>query len=304
MNDHGELHTARLRLEPLAGDHAEALFAVLSDPQAVRFWHAPPHNSIDQTRAYIRELVEGRARAWAVIPREQPSTIGLVYYLSDQVPVGMGYIFHSSLWGRGIAKEAVQQALDYGWRELGLDRVELWIESENSRSLALAVRLGFVRRGAFRRKYSHRDNAFESLVLGLYASENRTRPRASAPDHFYGCVSVLAVPDVAGTVDYYREKLGFSLEFIHGEPAAAARVRRSDWSGPGTRVQFQRSSEPSNLVGLALYFDVGPGIDGLFDCYRSLGVQIERAPETMPWGIREFALRDCNGVLLRFATPA
>jgi uncharacterized glyoxalase superfamily protein PhnB len=98
--------------------------------------------------------------------------------------------------------------------------------------------------------------------------------------------------------------LGFAVEFAYGQPASVARVYRSDWSASGCRVQFQQSSLSPPPTGLSLYFEVGPGIDALCDRYRALGVHIEHEPQTMPWGLREFTARDCNGVLLRFATPS
>jgi len=303
MNDHPEISTDRLVLAPLERVHAEPLFKVLSDPAATRFWHAPPHRAVDETLAYINTLKDGRSRAWALIPRESPETIGLVYYLSDLPPVGLGYILHPALWGRGMALEATREVLACGFGPLAFDRVELWIESDNERSLALADRLGFARCGSFRAEYDHRERSHENIVLGLYAGEARVRPRPSSNEHFYSCVPVLRVPDVAATIAYYRDKLGFQVEFAYGEPVVAGRVHRSDWSGSGPRVQFARSASNPVPDGVGLYFEVGPDIDSLCARYRSAGVTIEREPEAMAWGRREFAIRDCNGFLLRFATP-
>jgi uncharacterized glyoxalase superfamily protein PhnB len=53
----------------------------------------------------------------------------------------------------------------------------------------------------------------------------------------------------------------------------------------------------------ALYICVGPNVDKLCESYRANGVQIERPLTSHPWGMREFAVKDCNGYLLRFGTP-
>ena len=302
MNDHSALRTERLALEPVSHGHVEAFFAFLSDPQTLQFWHAPPHASIDETRTYIGQLIAGQSRAWAIVPNGRSDAVGLVYYLSDNGPVGMGYILHRDFWGRGIAREATEKVLGYGFGELGFDRIELWIDSANARSLALADRLDFVRRGAFPAKYAHRRSAHENVVLGLYAKEDRTHPRALS-DQFYSCVPIMSVPSVSQAIEFYRDKLGFHVEFMHGDPPAVARLYRSDWSGPGARVQVQASRGPMTLSGFTLYFEVGSGIDALCDQFRQRGALIERGPETMAWGRRQFALRDCNGVLLQFATP-
>ena len=301
MDDHVELKTERLTLEPVRRRHAQALFPILSNLEAVRFWHAPPHASVEETIAYIDGLISGRARGWAIVPRGSSDAVGLVYYISDTVPVGMGYILHPVYWGRGVAGEAVSKVLEHGFDALKFDRIEFWIETKNSRSLALADRLGFVRRGNFRAKYPHRAEPHELVVLGLYAGEDSTHPK-EIEEQFYSCVPILSVPDVSAAVAFYRDKLDFTLEFMHGDPPGVARLYRSDWSVPGNRVQFQTSDAPPNFASLALYFEVGAAIDALFAQFKSRGVAIEREPQTMAWGMREFAVRDCHDVLLRFGT--
>jgi RimJ/RimL family protein N-acetyltransferase len=37
--------------------------------------------------------------------------------------------------------------------------------------------------------------------------------------------------------------------------------------------------------------------------YRARGVDLIGEVALQPWGLRQFELRDCNGYLLRFATP-
>ena len=63
--------------------------------------------------------------------------------------------------------EAVRAALDYGFANLGIDRVELWIAEDNLRSLRLAERLGFTYRGRFRQKYRHDPDSHEKRVYSL-----------------------------------------------------------------------------------------------------------------------------------------
>ena len=302
MNHNVALQTERLILEPLANHHAPALFEVFSNLEAMRFWHAPPHRSEQETQAYLDALISGPECAWVVKRKTQRKAQGLVYYLLGTAPVGMGYIVHPELWGQGIAREATSKILEHGFNAMELDRIELWIDSANARSLALADRLGFVRRGAFVRTYAHREGSYEIVVLGLHAGEDKTHPHVSA-DQFYCCVPVVPVNSVSQTIAFYRDKLGFELGFAYGEPPAVARVHRSDWSGPGTRIQFQAATSAPTPGLLSLYFEVGPALDALFEQYRARGVAIEKAPETMPYGMREFAISDCNGLLLRFATP-
>ena len=45
---------------------------------------------------------------------------------------------------------------------------------------------------------------------------------------------------------------------------------------------------------------VGRDLDGLFEEYRRLGVEVVFPPVSQPWGLREFAVREKNQHVLRF----
>jgi RimJ/RimL family protein N-acetyltransferase len=53
--------------------------------------------------------------------------------------------FRREFWGRGLARAAAEQALAYGFSTLGLAEIVAFTASQNSRSIRLMERLGFVR---------------------------------------------------------------------------------------------------------------------------------------------------------------
>ncbi len=299
MIDHPPLATPRLILRPLAPEHAPALHAVLSDPEAMHHWHTPPHGDLATTRQLIDALRGGTERAWAVQPRGG-ETVGLIYYLGNAGAPGLGYILAPHLWGQGLMAEALRAVLDYGFARLQLDRVELWIDADNMRSRHLAERSGFTRRGAFRQRQPHRPASHETLVYGLTQDEHAGAPPDPEEFRIYGLQAVLPVPDVAATAAFYRDKLGFSIAFLFGSPPSYGAVTLSDWSA-GPQLRFTHGEAAP--AGLSINIDVGPSVDALCEGYRAHGVEIAAEPETAPWGLRSFAVRDCNGYVLRFVTP-
>ena len=62
----------------------------------------------------------------------------------------MDYYVLNQHWRRGIASEAVQAALSYCWRDLGLHRVEASIDERNVRSIRFAESLGMTFEGVRR----------------------------------------------------------------------------------------------------------------------------------------------------------
>jgi RimJ/RimL family protein N-acetyltransferase/uncharacterized glyoxalase superfamily protein PhnB len=307
MNDHDEIETERLILRPLAPGHAGALHEIYADSAAMRFWHEPPHRHAEQTRMMAERFIAGSERAWVLCRKPGEETIGLVYYLGiNNGHAGMGYILAPRCWGQGLMTEAVRGALEQGFAHLGADRVELWIDARNLASQGVAARTGFKRRGVFRQRYPHAVQSHETLVYGLRIDEWQPGSASRSPPTIeaYSLNPILAVRDVVATAEYYRDKLGFAIAFLYGKPPTYGAVSISDWTGTGAGIHLSKADAPPPADGLALYLNVGPGLDRLYATYAARGVDLVGEVAQQPWGAREFALRDCNGYLLRFSTPA
>jgi len=123
------------------------------------------------------------------------------------------------------------------------------------------------------------------------------------PHVLHGMQPVLAVPDVNETVAWYRDVLGFHVDFVEGDPPLHARVCADpSYASPTVHIRFEPLA-PGKRVDPSVYLwlHVGQGLDALFERYRNRGVTIVEPPEDKPWGLRMFDVRDCNGYLLAFA---
>jgi uncharacterized glyoxalase superfamily protein PhnB len=112
---------------------------------------------------------------------------------------------------------------------------------------------------------------------------------------------VLLVTNVTASADYYRDKLGFSVEGFWGEPPMFSIVMRD-----GLRVML-------NQVGAGDRIYPNGGYDGRYSVYLSVsdadvlhaeaaanGADIVCPPDDMPYMMREFSVRDPDGHLLAF----
>jgi catechol 2,3-dioxygenase-like lactoylglutathione lyase family enzyme len=123
-------------------------------------------------------------------------------------------------------------------------------------------------------------------------------------NELHGIQPVHRVRDVGASVAYYRDVLGFEVDFVHGDPPAHARVASGDrTSGTAVRIRFEQLSP--GAVGNAgdgyCYIHVGHDLDGLHEAYRSRGVTILQEPRNHSWGLRDFYIRDCDGYVFCFA---
>src|SRR4029077_12849103 len=105
--------------------------------------------------------------------------------------------------------------------------------------------------------------------------------KVTADGHeLYGVEAVLFVPDVAATLAFYRDVLGFNVDFDSGSPPVHARVSSADPASPATaRIRFELSSAPlTDARSCYLYVYVGRALDDLFAAYRDRGVEIVDGP--------------------------
>ena len=109
--------------------------------------------------------------------------------------------------------------------------------------------------------------------------------------------AVLQVRDVVRSRDFYVEKLGFSGGRFWGEPPCFCIV------GRGTvTIMLDQSREtgptPVNQYWAAyVYVD---DAEALHREFKAAGVEIVRGPEGMPYGCRDFDVRDPDGHLIAF----
>lgn len=299
------LQTPRLVLEPLAQQHAQDLFRVFSSVTTLRYWHHPPHTTVEQTAAMIRDTAASPACQWAIILRETSRAIGTTGYLGTPVP-GIGYILHQDYWRQGYGTEAANAALEYGFTHLNLNRVELWIDADNVASQRLAQKLGFVQRGQFYGRSPFARVPRETRVFGLRADEwaaqrQHEAPAAERTIPFLAVHPTLPVLNVQDSIAFYRDRLGFAPQYVSGDPPDFAIMARGEWSTEQAHVQLRHSGD---VQPQHLFVMIGGYIDRLHEEYRQNDVMITRVPTTQPWGIRDFSIIDNNGHQITFGSVA
>jgi [ribosomal protein S5]-alanine N-acetyltransferase len=178
------LTTQRLVLRDLEPDDAPALFVWRSDPE-VQKYNSEPMRDVAEAAALIDELRgEYAARSaihWAVTLRGDGRAIGLFGFVSWERyhhRADIGYDLRRDCWGRGIATEALDAMLRFGFTRMRLNRVEAQTIADNHGSVRLLLGHGF-RRDGLRRAYSlEEDGTFhDGAIYGLLHDEYRPAVR-------------------------------------------------------------------------------------------------------------------------------
>jgi predicted enzyme related to lactoylglutathione lyase len=113
----------------------------------------------------------------------------------------------------------------------------------------------------------------------------------SNPEQFYQSAPLLIVPDVPSTADFYRRILGFKTD--GGSATAEYSVVWRD----NAAVHLARGERAP--TGVRIFFWV-KDVDALHADVVHRGAAIEVPLETRPYGVRDFSIRDPNGVMVVF----
>ncbi|KRR22035.1 lactoylglutathione lyase [Bradyrhizobium lablabi] len=118
----------------------------------------------------------------------------------------------------------------------------------------------------------------------------------------------LFVADIKTSCDFFTGKLGFSVDFIYGEPPFYAQVVRD-----AARINLRCVAAPlidpelrdrEELLAASLTVASAEEIKNLFLAFQSAGVTFFQTLMRQPWGARNFIVKDPDGNLLLFAGPA
>ena len=121
-----------------------------------------------------------------------------------------------------------------------------------------------------------------------------------------GAVPEIPVSDVIAATAYYRDRLGFTVDWVEPDIALAGVSRdqcRLFLAGPGFRAPRAGAGPVSTWLNLP-----GRGeVDQLHRAWRSTDAILLSDPQSQPWGLHEFTAADPDGnrfrVFYDFATP-
>lgn len=139
------LETERLRLRPFTEEDAEDLFTYAKDPRVGPMAGWPPHKSVEESREIIRTVFSS-PHEFAIQLKETGrviGSVGLVGRSRGERSDELGYVLSPAYWGQGIAAEAAEAVLGYGFMDLGLREIWCICREDNRQSQRVMEKCGF-----------------------------------------------------------------------------------------------------------------------------------------------------------------
>lgn len=158
------LHTARMRLEPITGEHLDGVYAMDRDPEVMRYISGNPATR-EQTAAWIARV----QRCWAVWGTSWWAFIepisgrvagaGCIQYARREAelpadleslrcnPLEIGWRLHPDFWRQGLASEAALRMAAFAFDSLAAPELIAVRHPDNAASARVMDRLRMRYRG-------------------------------------------------------------------------------------------------------------------------------------------------------------
>ncbi|HEY0428051.1 MAG TPA: GNAT family N-acetyltransferase [Pyrinomonadaceae bacterium] len=140
------LETERLFLRPLDKNDTEAVYAMRSDRDVMRFIREP------QSRAETESWIQLVSSLWekenlgfcAVIEKKSGKFAGWcgVWRLRETGELEVGYAIAKDFWNKGFATEAAAKFLEYAFENINPEKITAVAEPENFASRRVMEKLG------------------------------------------------------------------------------------------------------------------------------------------------------------------
>jgi len=121
----------------------------------------------------------------------------------------------------------------------------------------------------------------------------------TAASNHVGLAPVFVVRDIGASVAWYRDRLGFEIAFVYGEPAFYAGVCRGE-----ATIHLQAASATKRQPGQSAANIFTADVDAYYAEIEQRYATAETPPDDRPYGMRDFDIRDPDGNSLCFGTES
>lgn len=164
----------KINLRFIKRSDARSIAEHADNPNISRFTFIPHPYGIDDARKFIAHtLLVRKEKSGYHLGMEDPATgriigmVGLEAFSKNHHRAEMGYWLSEQYWGRGITPEAITMMLDQAFGPLELVRVYAHVFPENTQSIRVLEKVGFVHEGLLRQHVRKADGYHDCHFFGI-----------------------------------------------------------------------------------------------------------------------------------------
>ena len=170
MDENVRIEGKQIVLRPITLEDTPLIVRWRSDPRVYGTLFRQEPITEERHRQWLREMVlSGKCDQFIIVDKAQNRPVGTVFlkeidreHLRAEYAIFIG---EETARGRGIGSEAARLMTDYGFQQLGLNRIYLYVFASNVRAIASYRSAGFREEGRLRENYRCKDGSFADVLM-------------------------------------------------------------------------------------------------------------------------------------------
>ncbi|MEP7236929.1 MAG: GNAT family N-acetyltransferase [Ferruginibacter sp.] len=172
-----EIKTKRLLLRKMTDADGPEIQFLRSDDTVMKYIDREKTKTVEEAVAFIQKVNtnvdNNESIMWAIALQENPDkligNIGFWRIINQHYRSEIGYMLHPGFWNKGIMKEALLAAVDFGFNTMKLHSIEAHINPDNAASGFVLEKAGFVREAYFKEDFCFRGKFIDTAIYSLLA---------------------------------------------------------------------------------------------------------------------------------------
>jgi len=151
------LETDSLILRKISIDDIEFIYHHMKNEKVrkffEKFWPKDREGIEEFVRGAIQRNENDQSAEWVIVLKREKKVVGRIWLeglLSWCNAVNVGYSIDHNYWGLGVASEALNRVIQFGFDKMHLKRIEAWHDSINKASGKVMLKCGLILEGVLR----------------------------------------------------------------------------------------------------------------------------------------------------------
>jgi RimJ/RimL family protein N-acetyltransferase len=157
----------KIQLRKLSANDIDHFMKWASDPEVTKSLLWDHYTSKDAALQFLKDVAEKHPWFMAICLEGKPvgSMTLDVRAGSGKCRAELGYVLAKKYWGQGIATKAISLMLEIGFRDLGVQRIEAFVDPDNIGSVRVLEKSGFTKEGLLQKYMIHRGQVRNRLIF-------------------------------------------------------------------------------------------------------------------------------------------
>ncbi|WP_174614415.1 GNAT family N-acetyltransferase [Virgibacillus ihumii] len=162
-----------LRLRTIEKTDLEFLHKLNNDPDVMKFWFEEPYMSMEKLKeAYEKSQNSTQHRQFILaLDNEKIGYVGLFGIESRHRHAEFGIMIDPSYQGNGYAGKSTNLALEYGFNQLNLNKIILYVAKKNEKAVHIYEKAGFQIEGDLKEHFFVDGSYHDAVLMSIFRQD-------------------------------------------------------------------------------------------------------------------------------------